>query len=136
VGSAPISLITFINTWVPYLGRPWPVTALSASTFFAAVVACTKAPKSRIPATPLVPRIATAFRFFDPITAPTPERPAARCRSLTMQANSTWFSPATPIEDTRTSGSCSSCLICSSVSQQLLPHSPAASRSSARSFSM
>ena len=35
---------------------------------------------------PLVPRMATALRFFEPITAPTPERPAARCRSLTMQA--------------------------------------------------
>ena len=29
---------------------------------------------------------ATALRFLDPMTAPTPERPAARCRSLTMQA--------------------------------------------------
>jgi hypothetical protein len=40
---APISLITFISTWVPYLGRPWPVTALSASTFLAALVAAMKA---------------------------------------------------------------------------------------------
>ena len=39
VGRAPISLMTFISTWVPYLGRPWPVTALSASTFLAALVA-------------------------------------------------------------------------------------------------
>ena len=85
VGSAPISLITFISTWVPYLGRPWPVTALSASTFLASLVAFRKAPKSLMPDTPLVPRIATALRFFEPITAPTPERPAARCRSLTMQ---------------------------------------------------
>jgi hypothetical protein len=36
--------------------------------------------------TPREPRTATAFRFFEPMTAPTPERPAARCRSLTMQA--------------------------------------------------
>jgi hypothetical protein len=49
VGSAPISLITFISTWVPYLGRPWPVTALSASTFLAALVACRKALKSLLP---------------------------------------------------------------------------------------
>ena len=36
--------------------------------------------------TPLVPRTAIAFRFFEPITAPTPERPAARCRSFTTAA--------------------------------------------------
>ena len=34
VGSAPISLITFISTWVPKVGRPWPVTALSCRIFF------------------------------------------------------------------------------------------------------
>ena len=34
VGSAPISLMTFISTWVPKVGRPWPVTALSARIFF------------------------------------------------------------------------------------------------------
>ena len=39
--------------------------------------------------TPLVPRTAMAFKFLLPITAPTPERPAARCRSLTTAANST-----------------------------------------------
>ncbi len=32
--------------------------------------------------TPRVPRTATALRFFEAITVPTPERPAARCRSL------------------------------------------------------
>ena len=38
VGRAPSSLITFINTWVPYVGRPSPVTAFSARTcFFSAV---------------------------------------------------------------------------------------------------
>ncbi len=61
---------------------------------------------ARLP-TPSVPRTAIAFRFFDPITAPTPERPAARCRSLTTAAYSTWFSPAPPMLETRTSGSCS-----------------------------
>ena len=33
-----------------------------------------------------VPRTAMAFRFLLPMTAPTPERPAARCRSLTTAA--------------------------------------------------
>ena len=42
-----------------------------------------------------------ALRFLLPITAPTPERPAARCRSLTTAANSTWFSPAPPMLETR-----------------------------------
>ena len=36
--------------------------------------------------TPMVPCTAIALRFLDPITAPTPLRPAARCKSLTMQA--------------------------------------------------
>ena len=37
VGIAAMPLITFISTWVPKVGRPWPVTALSASTFFAGI---------------------------------------------------------------------------------------------------
>ena len=86
VGRAPISLITFIRTWVPYLGSPWPVTALSARICFFSAVTLRNSGKSRIPERPLVPRMATALRFFEPITAPTPERPAARCRSLTTAA--------------------------------------------------
>ena len=66
--------------------RPWPVTAFSASTFLPSAVALKNAFASRTLPTPLVPRTATALRFFDAITVPTPERPAARCRSLTTAA--------------------------------------------------
>jgi hypothetical protein len=95
--------MTFISTWVPKAGRPSPVTAFSASTFLPAAVACMNAFGS-LTLTPSVPRMATAFRFLDPITVPTPERPAARCMSLTTQAYFTPFSPETPIEATRISG--------------------------------
>src|ERR1700730_15965624 len=56
------------------------------STFLAATVAFIKPIGSLMPATPLVPRTAIALMFFDPITAPTPERPAARCRALMTAA--------------------------------------------------
>ncbi len=128
VGRAPTSLMTFINTWVPYLGRPWPVTALSANTFLPLATAAMNALASRT-LTPRVPRSATALRFFEPITAPTPLRPAARCMSLTTQAKRTPFSPATPIEATRIRGSWCLALIPSSVSQTDLPQNGAASMS-------
>src|SRR3546814_17599697 len=51
-----------------------------------------------------LPRTAMAFTFLEPITAPTPERQAARCKSFTMAAYNTRFSPALPIEQTRISG--------------------------------
>ena len=38
-----------------------------------------------------------AFRFFAPITAPTPERAAARCLSFMIAAINARFSPAGPI---------------------------------------
>ena len=44
-----------------------------------------------------VPRMATAFMFFAPSTAPTPVRPAWRPKSWEMQANPTLFSPAGPM---------------------------------------
>ena len=89
-----------------------------------------------MPVVPRVPRTAIALRFFDPITAPTPERPAARCRSFTMPANSTPFSPARPMDDTRISGSWCCFLIVSSVCQTVVPQRCEASRSSASSFSI
>ena len=95
-----------------------------------------KALGSRILPTPLVPRTAIALRFLLPITVPTPERPAARCRSLTTAAYSTPFSPALPMQETRISGSCRLFLISGSVSQTLLPQRWAASRSSAVSSLM
>jgi hypothetical protein len=128
--------MTFISTCVPNFGNPCPVTALSASTFFAARVAFMKAAGSRTLPTPLVPRTAIAFRFLAPITAPTPERPAARCRSLITPAKRQPASPARPIEETRICGSWCFVLRRCSVSHVVRPQTPAASRSSALSSSM
>ena len=54
--------------------------------------------------TPPVPRTAMALRFFEPMTAPTPLRPAARCLSFMMQAKRTSFSPPGPMHATRKPG--------------------------------
>ena len=62
VGKAPTSLMTFISTCVPYAGKPWPVTALSAKIFFFSAVTFMKALGSRTLPTPKVPRTATALR--------------------------------------------------------------------------
>ena len=43
------------------------------------------------------PRTTSALSFFDPITAPSPERAARRPRSLTMPEMSESFSPLWPI---------------------------------------
>jgi hypothetical protein len=126
-------LITFISTWVPKAGRPWPVTALSARIFFFSAIAFMNALGSRMLPTPLVPRTAIALRFLLPMTVPTPDRPAARCRSLTTAAYNTPFSPALPMLETRVSGSCRLLLSVASVSHTLLPHRCEASRSSATS---
>ena len=131
VGSAPSSLITLISTWVPYVGRPWPVTAFSARIFFFSKVTRMNSLGLAMLPTPIVPRTAIAFRFLLPITAPTPERPAARCRSLTTAAYNTWFSPASPIELMRSCGSWCCFFSIASVSKTLLPHRWAASFSSA-----
>ena len=71
--------------------------------------------------TPFVPRTAIALRFLLPITAPTPERPAARCKSLTIAEYKTPFSPERPIEETRINGSWCLVLMAGSVSQTVLP---------------
>ena len=42
---------------------------------------------------PFVPRTAIALIFFEPITAPTPQRPAWRPKSCVMQEKTTPFSP-------------------------------------------
>ena len=50
--------------------------------------------------TACVPRTAIAFRFFDPMTAPGPVRPACLPPSLLMLAKRTRFSPAGPMQAT------------------------------------
>ena len=129
-GNPPTPLITFINTWVPYMGKPWPVTAPSANTFLPASTASMNFfASSRLP-TPPVPRIATAFKFFEAITVPTPERPAARCLSFMTAAYRQPASAVRPIQAIRICGSWWVACRISSVSQADLPQMASAERSS------
>ena len=79
---------------------------------------------------PLAP---TAFRFFDPMTAPIPVRPAAWCRSCMTQALTTKRSPARPIAAQRALSSPTSALRASSICTTSLPHTFFASRISTSS---
>ena len=69
----------------------------------------------------VLPLAARAFRFLDPITAPTPEPPAAFALSVMMHAERTRFSPAGPMPETRTSLSPCSSLMDLSASQVVAP---------------
>ena len=135
VGIAPISLMTFIKTCVPSTGRPSPVTAFSTRTFLASVVTFMKATGSLILPTPFVPRTATAFRFLEAITVPTPERPAARCRSLIIPAYKHPASADRPTAAILSKGSWYFLCKISSASQTDLPQISSAGTSSAFSFS-
>ena len=73
------------------------------------------------------PRMAIAFRFLEPITAPRPLRPATR-RSLTMQASLASFSPAGPMQEMRAFWSPSLSLMVCWVSAVAMPHTSVASR--------
>ncbi len=70
----------------------------------------------------VAPFTATHFRFFDPITAPSPPRPAALRRSVMMQAIAARFSPAAPMVAVRTRFSPRSASIASCVWTTLRPH--------------
>jgi hypothetical protein len=59
------------------------------------------------------PAAATAFRFFEPMSAPMPQRPAARPSSFMTAANGRPFSPAEPMQATLTFSSPNSFLIAS-----------------------
>ena len=132
-GRPPTPLITFINTWVPKAGKPCPVTAFSASTALPSLVAAMNASASWTLPIPPVPRTATAFRFFDAITVPTPERPAARCLSFMIAEYRQPCSAVRPIQAMRICGSWWVWRTISSVSQADLPQMPSAERSSALS---
>ena len=93
-----------------------------------------KAPTSST-LTPRVPRIATALRFFDPITVADAGAPGGPVHVVHHAGELDAFSPATPIEATRISGSWCLALIPSSVSQTDLPQYSEASISRAFSFS-
>ena len=78
---------------------------------------------------PLEPSTATALSFFAPMTAPTPERPAARPLSFITQAVRARFSPPGPMQATRASG-CVASRTMFSVSSTIFPHRCFASRTS------
>jgi hypothetical protein len=82
-----------------------------------------------------VPRTAMAFRFFEPITAPMPPRPAARMSSR-MMAYEVRFSPASPITATRIASSPTSWRIISCALKGFFPQRWEASRISTRSSSI
>ena len=69
-----------------------------------------------------------ALRFFDPMTAPRPQRPAKLCWSKAMQAIATRRSPAGPMAATLILASPAACRTASTVSTVSLPHRPEASR--------
>ena len=64
-----------------------------------------------------------ALRFLEPITAPTPVRPALRDQSPFAHAKRTSFSPPTPMEATCTSCVPRRSLMRPSASRQVLPAS-------------
>ena len=87
------------STFVPSLGRPSPVTGfflIFSTLAFTTFIKASLSSGSIL----LLPFITIAFKFFEPITAPTPDLPAARCLSLITQAIFTSFSPAGPIQAT------------------------------------
>ena len=135
VGKTPWLWVPTTVMAVPWVrsggGLSW-VLALKASRYF--VLAALKAAGSARETSPS-PRTTTAFRFLDPMTAPTPARPAARSRSFMMAANSTCFSPAGPITAVLALAWVSP-RRASSVSWVVLPHRWPAGRSSARSPSI
>ena len=84
VGRPPNWCMLSIMALVPYLVRPRRPGSSQSLALVSATTAMKRFGSSTV--TPFVPRTATALSCFEPITAPTPERPAARCRSLTTQA--------------------------------------------------
>ena len=78
------------------------------------------APVMRPSGTSRLPWTATALSFLEPMTAPSPERPAARPLLFITEAMRASFSPAGPMQATCRSLPCS-CLRISSVSKVSLP---------------
>jgi len=104
VGSPPLSFRILIRTSVPYILSPPPPTGCFLIISVALTIVSRKAFASATRTAP-VPRMATALRCFDPITAPMPVRPAARLHSFITLANRTILSPAGPMQATDASSS-------------------------------
>ena len=116
----------FTSTAVPYVGSPALVTPFSFILWFASLVASLRASSSNGSITFLVEVTEIALRFFEPITAPTPPRPAALSLSFIIAAISDCLSPAGPILSTEHFG----CLSFrrSSTSSEVFPHMSSAGR--------
>src|SRR5512133_1747944 len=100
-GRAPMLLVMFISTLVPYTDRP-PLRGLvifssAIMPFKARSWAGFQAARSSDLLIFFSVLITTAFRFLLPPTQPVPPRPLARSFSLIQQANLTWFSPPGPM---------------------------------------
>src|SRR3972149_8552119 len=108
---------------LPHLDREYPrlvaslEPAKASSAFAHAILNPLGSATGMAPA----PRTTTALSFLDPLTAPGPPLAADRKNSCCTLANFTRFSPAGPIERTRTEGSRSSFFIRVSVSKVPFP---------------
>ena len=132
VGSAPSRSNTARFATVP-ISRYLAVCSPRLRCRRVAAIAAT--PSASATETLALPDNAMAFRFLEPMTAPTPPRPACR-PSLLMVAKRTRFSPAVPTEATLAVGLPSSARTAVSVSAALPPHRWRASRSSTPRLSM
>ena len=84
VGSPPQPCMLSIIALVPYFSRPRRPGSSQSLALVSATTDMKRFGSSTV--TPFVPRTAMALSCFEPMTAPTPERPAARCRSFTTHA--------------------------------------------------
>ncbi len=119
VGKRPLALRASRPPFVPWSCRPLPFPFITSLTAFLARLFSRSSSAIVIFC---VPRTATAFRFLDPITAPSPHLPAARCKSLITHANLTKFSPPGPIAATRMRSSRCSLRMVSWTSPVILRH--------------
>src|SRR5437879_8434226 len=91
----------FVKPTVEAVPRPRRAFDVVGEALMSFIASKTRRPNSSGSAhcTAPVPRTTMALTFFDPITAPTPERPAARDLSLMTQATRFKFSPAGPMPE-------------------------------------
>ena len=96
-GSVPVSWVKWTVIMVPSVGKVPPLFVNGCSAiFFRQRLATSLKPFSSAIGKSPSPRMTTAFRFFEPITAPAPPRPYALL-ALMILANRTRFSPACPM---------------------------------------
>jgi len=104
VGYAPASFKILVNTFVPYFGRPWPVTPclLSPWTNFLFASLNFSGSFGGLLFRPVSSSTIT-LSPFDPMTAPGPPRPACRVGLNSMSVTATvalaiFISPTGPME--------------------------------------